>query len=484
MQSRYEKEFCNYLVLGIILFALIVGAAFWYATLNGKTYTVELREDGFYPKELTIQKGDTVVFTTTREKPFWPASNVHPSHQIYPEFDPKTPIEPHSKWKFSFDKAGEWRYHDHLASQYTGLIIAGGKEKLPVQNAEECKKRENKWQCWEDLLGAVLQAQGLNRALEIFSELYTTEPDFAVNCHGFTHKLGEAAYFIFAEHKDIEVGPKTYYCGYGFYHGFMEALLQKTGNIEEARAFCTHVGKKLERETAFAEGACYHGIGHGAVDGGDPRAWGDPQAMIEPALNLCTHAGSTENQIYLCGTGVFNSLAVLFGDPKYKLHVDEENTYIVCEKQSNPLFKRACYEQMNTLIVSVKNGDFKKVIQVMAGITDDEYARYAIESAAAHFATTVTAGDYEKMILLCRDAQPRLRSSCMHGFVGGVLEHGSPEEEYKKTLTLCRSKKFSEAERNNCFKSLFAYLNMQYPRIKVSNICESEVEGQYKIHCQ
>lgn len=83
---------------------------------------VTLTKDGFVPSMITIPLGTTVAFVTENGKIFWPASNLHPSHALYPEFDPLSPVQPDEAWSFTFTKAGEWRYHDHLAPYYTGTI--------------------------------------------------------------------------------------------------------------------------------------------------------------------------------------------------------------------------------------------------------------------------------------------------------------------------------------------------------------------------
>ncbi len=83
---------------------------------------ITLTPDGFVPSENTIAQGQTVTFKNTTGKPFWPASNLHPSHLLYPEFDPKQPIDANDTWSFTFDKPGSWRFHDHLAPYFTGTI--------------------------------------------------------------------------------------------------------------------------------------------------------------------------------------------------------------------------------------------------------------------------------------------------------------------------------------------------------------------------
>jgi len=91
---------------------------------TGILHSVVITNDGFKPSELTIERGDTVVFSAAEDygKLYWPASNLHPSHLVYPEFDPREPIEPDEEWDFVFQKVGEWRFHDHLAPYYTGTL--------------------------------------------------------------------------------------------------------------------------------------------------------------------------------------------------------------------------------------------------------------------------------------------------------------------------------------------------------------------------
>lgn len=86
------------------------------------THRIVLAENGFVPDTLVIKKGETVVFSTDQDGLFWPASNLHPSHLEYEDFDPKMPIKAGSEWSFAFEQTGVWEYHDHLAPYFTGVI--------------------------------------------------------------------------------------------------------------------------------------------------------------------------------------------------------------------------------------------------------------------------------------------------------------------------------------------------------------------------
>ena len=81
-----------------------------------------MRDNGFEPASLTVAAGTTVVFRNTGDNDHWPASDVHPTHERYSEFDPRKPIPPGGTWNFTFEKEGAWRFHDHLQQRFPGLI--------------------------------------------------------------------------------------------------------------------------------------------------------------------------------------------------------------------------------------------------------------------------------------------------------------------------------------------------------------------------
>lgn len=87
------------------------------------TFTVLMKKDSFEPETVTIKKGATLEFKNVDTTARWPASNIHPTHGIYPEFDPRQPIDPGQSWNFTFDKIGSWKYHDHLIPSIRGNII-------------------------------------------------------------------------------------------------------------------------------------------------------------------------------------------------------------------------------------------------------------------------------------------------------------------------------------------------------------------------
>lgn len=79
---------------------------------------------GFSPKSVTIKKGGAVIFRNKTGKSASVASNPHPTHTTYPEFDQyKTDQRGKDEFRFVFEKVGTWGYHDHLNPSITGTVI-------------------------------------------------------------------------------------------------------------------------------------------------------------------------------------------------------------------------------------------------------------------------------------------------------------------------------------------------------------------------
>lgn len=84
--------------------------------------TVNMTREGFDPQHLIVKKGTRVTFVSAGEVGHWPASDLHPSHSIYSDFDPKKVVPAGESWSFTFDKTGEWGMHDHVAPYIVGSI--------------------------------------------------------------------------------------------------------------------------------------------------------------------------------------------------------------------------------------------------------------------------------------------------------------------------------------------------------------------------
>jgi len=106
------------------------------ASATEESKIIVYSETGYTPAALAVKVGDTVVFKNESAKNMWPASAMHPTHTAYsgttlsehcPDiennaFDACQGIVPGESWSFTFEKIGEWKYHDHLTPSYFGKI--------------------------------------------------------------------------------------------------------------------------------------------------------------------------------------------------------------------------------------------------------------------------------------------------------------------------------------------------------------------------
>ena len=114
------------MIIGVVCVVALLAVGWFFfvrpAGPAGKTWTVRMESGKFVPDALEIRVGDQVTFENHDTEPRWPASNLHPTHGIYPEFDPQEGIPPGGSWSFVFDRAGGWKFHDHLTPTLRGII--------------------------------------------------------------------------------------------------------------------------------------------------------------------------------------------------------------------------------------------------------------------------------------------------------------------------------------------------------------------------
>ena len=471
-------------VYAIIILLIAVGVFFINRsyTRESAVYTIELQENGFSPQELTIQKGDIVKFVSNN-RIFWPASNLHPSHTIYFEFDSKDPIKTGESWSFRFNKLGEWKYHDHLAPYFTGTIIVGEKNKVSENTTEdECSRLHGSVYCWREELFEVLKQEGLNAVFDHLALIYDRDEVFSGYCHGLIHDIGIASYADYLKDKDSVLTPRASVCANGFYHGFMEAFLSTNLNPGEAREFCKYVDKKLTSQAPDAALQCYHGIGHGAMDiviiaglKGE-----NEKDFIEPALEICREASDTEDQLYRCASGVFNGIANFYVAGDFGLSINEEDPLWLCHDQPEE-FKLSCYGNMNSALYWYSNNDFLRAVRYVERISDESQAISTVRYIAS-LASLYEGKDISIVVTNCRLLKDSWHLPCIKGFVHGFLEHGTPDFEYEDALNFCRSDKLTQEEKDVCFRYALD-LRGWYPEEKRQKICSS-VEEEYKKFCE
>lgn len=442
---------------------------------------IELRDDGFYPENISVNQGDTITFTTTRNGPFWPASNLHPSHTLYPEFDPAEPISPTASWSFTFTRPGSWNYHDHLAPLYRGTIEVGERQETSLNCAEGTSKEE-RIQCWQKSIDVVLGQHGLAAAFQAVRDFYAEDPEFARVCHDIMHRVGEAAYERFKTGDGMALTTDTTFCSYGFYHGFIETLVQSGGSPDDMRSFCLFVDKQLKSELPDALLQCFHGLAHGAVLGEEEKFPGDEQAMIAMGKKLCLRVTASPEELFRCGTGVFDPISISYFTHQNGLAMNPEDPFWLCRLQKEDAFKSSCYVSMDPALMWLLELDFKKAVTYIEAIPEDVYAVLAMRSLPlpASFIKIFAPGDtavrveqfyQNESIPLCQSLGARLHIPCIEGIASALVFHEGNEDKHNDGFLYCSNVALGEEERRACFGSMLSKLRTLYTRAKMQSVC-------------
>ncbi len=87
-----------------------------------QTFIVQYTDTGFQPSFLSVRVGDTVKFRNQSSLGMWVASNPHPTHGEYPEFDQRTSVGAGGEFSFRFSKVGAWGFHNHLNPGHQAVV--------------------------------------------------------------------------------------------------------------------------------------------------------------------------------------------------------------------------------------------------------------------------------------------------------------------------------------------------------------------------
>lgn len=445
---------------------------------------IEVRDDGFRPARAEVRRGDAVTFVNMRDVHVWPASDPHPTHARYPEFDAGEPIAPGGRWTFRFERAGEWTYHDHLAPYYTATIIVSDDRAAENTEGKNCREEEASSACWQEIMLGVFRRDGLTAAFDELAALYRRYPHFASSCHYLAHNLGIAAYGEYLRSPERAVAANASACASGFYHGFMEAFLTAKRDPLAARNFCRWLGREIGPVSPDDELQCFHGIGHGALEtavAASGRAEGGEEDLIAPAITLCERAAESDAERYRCASGVYNAIANAYQDGEYGLTVRREDPAWLCRKQAAQ-YRESCYGNMNTAFAWI-GGDFPKAAALAARTVEGEYLGASIRYLAALHALAVARAQPGTAVLECRALSANLRAPCIEGFAHGFLEHGTPGIAYREALDFCGERVMTDAERTTCYRYVLSNLTGWYPRETARAIC-GEVRADLQKYCQ
>jgi plastocyanin len=315
-----------------ISFASLLALTLYISHTDQKKHTVTRTDTGMSPRDLLIHRGDIVTFRNASTTTFWPASDSHPTHNIYAAFDSKRPLAQGESWDFTFTKPGIWRFHDHLRGEITGTItVTGNPGEVTTACLETQQDAPLQPECFITDLALSYEKGGFEAIEKTLNELNDTNDRFKNNCHDVMHWVGTKGYAEFQETHDAVASSVTSFCGFGYYHGFSEAMLAEHGpkTYDVAIAYCT----ALEQKSLSGIGPCLHGIGHAIFDSLPGELWGKPIVMMQAGVDQCKKImpnGNDNHALKNCASGIFNAYVNALTAGTYSLSFTHETPDTLC----------------------------------------------------------------------------------------------------------------------------------------------------------
>jgi plastocyanin len=105
--------------------------------IGPNTTVVNYTDSGFEPSTVEIERGETVQFVDLSGTPMWVGSNNHPRHTKYDGSSTREHCEngeavnesvfdqcsAGETYSFTFDKTGEFGYHNHQGPRDSGTVV-------------------------------------------------------------------------------------------------------------------------------------------------------------------------------------------------------------------------------------------------------------------------------------------------------------------------------------------------------------------------
>jgi len=449
------------------LFLLFLILVTFFAPKNvfahSEVAVVEMTPDGFNPNQITIDLNSSVIFVNKDKESRWPASNTHPTHQLYPEFDPRRPIKPGESWGFKPKRVGEWKFHDHIFPHMRGVIAVteedssatkdSQKEAKPAPNAfivklkdvvnslfNQIKKLFNSKRILsqqkqlpnkEDFkkLSYDIQAKELKRiaqssasdSWQFIKDVFKGEGGSSGNIHDLAHLSGILLY----EEKGFDgIKDCSAQFAFGCYHGFLDkAFAKNLDYLLDAKDACLKLSSQAGGGIEGPVASCIHGIGHGVASYYST-------SDLKKALSSCRKL-TTGNEY--CFDGVFmefvRSAPLTFfkkEDPLYPCNqMEKEFGYAysfscgrnqpsllmsrfnmgfnevigICLSSQSKPFKEACFDALGFSLAS--SGDVSQIIAGCQKMEVQEYINKCAKSAAGELVFQEIPGWSEKSKEIC-----------------------------------------------------------------------------------
>ncbi len=496
-----------FVIIGIVMVEIV-----WFTTHSqnftklsqkiSQTDQILLTGQGFSPSELTVAQGTTVTFSTNTGKAFWPASDLHPSHLIYPEFDPKIPIQPDKSWVFKFDKVGIWNFHDHLSPGFRGKIIVTGRstsqsaqeipnilppaqtipqnlQQLATQIINTCQTSSYHPACYDQEIPKLMdQGTSMEEAFQVTKAVQSQDPTYSY-CHVLGHNLSA---------KEVQKDPTQWkevvsrcpsgMCSNGCIHGgFQEKFRAEyltPNQVDQIKPDLMTIceDRASWHPTGLEQASCYHALGHLTMY--------ITQANLNKSVSLCDEISvKSDGRDFrqLCYDGVFMQIYQPLEPEDFALVKGKQPTSdqvtnfcsqysklpkASCLSESWPLFRESLLQRPISLIEFCSKEELSGQARCYEGL-------FYVLTAQFNFDTT-RIKNYCQALPEKTNTGVDIQSQCFANAASRMIE--TDYRNIDKSIELCAQ---SQKNQQSCFNELvyFSTYNFHQGSQEFFHLCQS-----------
>lgn len=448
---------------------------------HSEVQVIEMTKDGFSPQEVTVDENATVIFLNRDDVSRWPASNSHPTHDLYPEFDSKKSIEPGNSWPFRPKKIGTWKFHDHLFPHMRGVLTVKAESSFAKASddkenqQEETKKSGLFYIAWNSItklvntieqfftpqkkfvppsakefvmLSSEKQTEVIKQiakndpkdAWKYLKDVYKNEGGASGSVHDLAHLTGNLLYSSYG-FDGLSLCSEEF--AFGCFHGFLDkAFANNLDHLLDAEKACLTLDKNQQVTGPVA--SCIHGIGHGVASYYLTED-------LKSSLQICKKL--TKGAHY-CFDGVFmefvrnapdsffhqddplypcnqfdddESLAAVCGRNQPSLlqnrfHMSIQEVAAICQSASSQPFKQTCFDAIGFVLAS--SGNVDNVVAGCQSIADSYFRTGCMQAAAGEMVFQQIPGWAEKSGEVCEALPIDNQKVCLEYIQNIINDYG------------------------------------------------------------
>ncbi|MCI0542508.1 hypothetical protein L0Y69_01995 [bacterium] len=236
------------------------------------------------------------------------------------------------------------------------------REAVKLPENPECETGEDTFSCYERFYKVLSTGGGVSIAMEDMKERYALDSFVTSQCHQLVHVVGRTAG---SNARDLSeafaVGDS--FCWSGYYHGVVEAFIQKGGKkvLSEGEGL-NSVCKALKeaRPYSFDHYNCVHGLGHGIM--------AIKYNELFDSLKICdllTDSWDRES----CFGGTYMENIMADGREHKTSYLKPDDPLYPCNAVDEA-YRGQCYLMQTSYMLKVVGYDFAKVFELCDSVGD------------------------------------------------------------------------------------------------------------------